>query len=65
MELYDIKVTSAISSIVDDVVENHNSLSRSMAKKLVINSLIYNCVIEEILGQVDFMISKLEEEGEI
>ena len=65
MELYDIKATSAISSIVDDVIASHNNLSRSMAKKLVINSLIYNCVIEEILGQVDFMISKLEEEGEI
>ena len=54
-ELYDITATEAINGIVESVRTNHPELSKAEAKKYVINSLIYNCVIDEILGQVDFL----------
>lgn len=54
-ELYDITATDAINGIVETVCERHPEVSKAMAKKYVINSLIYNCVIDEIIGQVDFL----------
>ena len=54
-ELYDITATEAINGIVETVKENHPELSKAEAKKYVINALIYNCVIDEILGQVDYL----------
>lgn len=65
MELYDIKASEAISILADDVKERHPNITKAMAKKLVVNSLVYNLIAEEIADQVDFIISKLEEEGEI
>ena len=65
MELYDIKASEAISILADDVKERHPNITKAMAKKLVVNALIYNLIAEEIVDQVDFIISKLEEEGEI
>ena len=65
MELYDIKASEAISILADDVKERHPNIPKAMAKKLVVNALVYNLIAEEIADQVDFIISKLEEEGEI
>ena len=65
MELYDIKASEAISILADDVKERHPNITKAMAKKLVVNALVYNLIAEEIADQVDFIISKLEEEGEI
>ena len=54
-DLYNMTATEVINNLVDDVMEQHEGLTKSMAKKLVLNALIYNCVTEEIYGQVDFL----------
>lgn len=59
--LYDFTATQVIDSIAKDVQEIHG-VSKAMAKKLVINALIYNCVTDEVLGQVDFLMDRQEEE---
>lgn len=57
-ELYNITTKEAIDGIVDRVLEGNPELSRAMAKKLTVNALIYNCVIDEVLGQVDYLLGK-------
>ena len=58
MELYNITATEAIESVVNTVLEVNPELSKKDAKKLVLNALIYNCVVDEICGQVSFLMSK-------
>lgn len=60
-ELYDLTATEVINILVDDVMKQHNGLSKQMAKKLVLNALIYNCVAEEVYGQVDFLMGSEED----
>ena len=57
-DLYDITATEALKDAIDRVQENNPELSRGFCKKLVLNALIYNCVIDEIVGQVDFLLGK-------
>jgi hypothetical protein len=59
--LYDITATEAINGIVETVKEVHPELTKAEAKKYVINALVYYCVIDEVIGQVDFL---LEQGGE-
>lgn len=42
-------------SIVEKIMERRK-VSKSMATKLYKNSLMYNCVINAILEQVDFLV---------
>ena len=56
-ELYDLTATQAIGYLVDDVVEA-KGISRALAKKLVINALIYNTVSEEVFSQVCFLMGE-------
>lgn len=53
-DLYELKVSDVIGQIADDVVENLG-IKKTLAKKLVINALVYNCVQEEIISQVKFL----------
>lgn len=55
-DLYKLTATEVIDSVVESVLEYHPELSKTMAKTLVLNSLIYCCVIEEIKGQIDFLL---------
>lgn len=53
-ELYNVTMTDVIDTIAEDVMAKYN-VSKAKARKLVCNALIYNCVTEEVLGQVDFL----------
>lgn len=55
--LENITATEAINTIADMVCEA-KGVSKTTARKLVINSLIYNCVVDEILGQVNFLMDE-------
>ena len=57
-ELYDLTATEALKDAIDRVQGNNPELSRGFCKKLVLNALIYNCVIDEIAGQADFLLGK-------
>lgn len=62
-ELYDLTTKEVIDHLCERVQER-DKMTKTQAKKLVINALIYNCVIDEILGQVDFLMGKdLDERG--
>lgn len=60
-QLYRITASDIIGDIADQVVER-KGISKTLAKQLVLNALIYNCVQEEILGQVYWLMD--EEEGQ-
>lgn len=57
-ELYDLTVSQAIEEAVNRVKENNPTLSKALCKKVVLNTLIYNCVIDEIEGQAEFLLGK-------
>ena len=57
-ELYKLTPTEALSYSIDNVAEELN-VSRKLARDLVLNALVYNCVVAEIVGQAAFL---LEEE---
>ena len=54
--LYAITATEAIDTLVGNVMLNHPYISKTQAKKLVLNALIGSCVIEEVNSQVNFLI---------
>ena len=59
-DLYDLTATEALKDAIDRVQGNNPELSRGFCKKLVLNTLIYNCVIDEIAGQAEFLLEKEE-----
>lgn len=63
MELYKLTATQAIDAVVEEVMEEHPELSKAKAKNLVCNALVYWCVINEIKGQVNFLLECDEQEG--
>ena len=54
--LYNVNASDVIKDLTNQVKENHPNLSNVEAKKLVLNALLANFVIDEIMGQVDFLI---------
>lgn len=62
-ELYDITATEAINIVIDSVRDHRSDLSKAQCRKLVINSLVYNTVIEEIKGQIALLLDEYDEEG--
>lgn len=54
-DLYEITMAQALEESIKVVMEQHPELTKKMAKTLVVNALIYNCVIEEVVNQVDFL----------
>lgn len=62
-ELYNLTSKEVIDNLCERVIER-DQMPKTQAKKLVLNALIYNCVIDEILGQVDFLMGKdMDERG--
>ena len=59
MELYNITATQALEYIIDKQVEE-KGISKALAKKLVLNALLYNVVIEAIEEQVDYLAEAAE-----
>lgn len=57
MELFKLTANEAIQNMVDEVAES-KGISKKLAKQLVINALVYNCVQDEILGQVNFLLDE-------
>lgn len=57
MELFKLTANEAIQNMVDEVAEC-KGISKKLAKQLVINALVYNCVQDEILGQVNFLLDE-------
>lgn len=57
-DLYDLTVTQALEMAVKRVKENNPTLSKAFCKKVVLNTLIYNCVIDEIAGQAEFLLER-------
>lgn len=60
-DLYKLTATEAIDSVVEEVMGEHPELTKKRAKDLVINSLLYWTVINEIKGQVNFLLETEEE----
>lgn len=56
-ELYNLTAADVVGYIADDVVKN-KGISKSLARKLVINALIYNCVTEVVYEQVEFLMGE-------
>lgn len=56
MELYNITASEAIACLVDEIAED-KGISKALAKKLVLNSLLYNVVIAEISNQVEYLMN--------
>lgn len=57
-DLYDLTVTQALEMAVKRVKENNPTLSKAFCKKVVLNTLIYDCVIDEIAGQAEFLLGR-------
>ena len=56
MNLYELKTSDVMATLIGEVQGNHSNLSKAKAKALILNALISNCVIEEIQGQIDYLI---------
>lgn len=54
-ELYDLTAKEALKPVIDEVAEELN-VDKKTARVLVLNSLVYCVVIEEIKGQVRFLL---------
>ena len=54
--LYNVNASEIIKDLINQIKENHPDLSDAKAKKLVLNALLANFVIDEIMGQVDYLI---------
>lgn len=63
-ELYDLTATEVIGYMVDDVVEK-KGISKALAKKLVLNALIYNTVTEEVYSQICFLMGDQDDYMEV
>lgn len=59
-DLYKLTAAEAMSYAIDRVLESNPEVTKKQAKELVLNALVYNCVIEEIVGQVNFLLEKEE-----
>lgn len=56
--------TEVINYLTNRIAEEKN-ITKAYAKKLLINAITYNLVIEEINGQIDFLMEKEKEKGNI
>ena len=59
-ELYNITATEALQGAIDAVMSDHPEITKAQAKRLVLNTLLYQCVVSEIRGQVDFLLGICE-----
>lgn len=54
-ELYNISWEKASKDAIETIMEQ-TGVSRALAEKALKNTLLYNCVIDEILGQAMFLL---------
>ena len=54
-DIYALTFEAATSDLVKEIAEE-NGITRTDAKNALLNALIYNCVREEIKGQVAFLL---------
>ena len=54
--LYNVNASNVIKDLTNQVRDNHPNLSNVEAKKLVLNALLANCITDEIMRQVDYLI---------
>lgn len=54
-DLWKLTANEALSPVIDEVAEEHG-VSKKLARDLVMNALVYCVVIEEIKGQVNFLL---------
>ena len=59
--LDDLTMKEALDFPIRNVMHEHPELSYSQAKKLVLNTLQYNLVINQICEQTDFLLGVLED----
>lgn len=57
MELEDLTLTEAAQICIDEIA-NGFDVPKKQARKLFANAIIYNCVIQEIMGQVAWLLNK-------
>lgn len=59
--LYDMTMKEAAQSAIDEIMTRLD-VSKARATELFKNAIIYNCVIDEIVGQADFLLEKANED---
>ena len=57
--LYNLTASEVIKDMADDLA-TQKGISKALAKKLVINALIYNCVTEVVMEQVEWLMEDQE-----
>mgnify|MGYP003295516500 CR=1 FL=1 len=58
--LYDVTATEVIKDLADDLARNQG-ISKALAKKLILNSLLYNVVAETVTEQAMWLLETDEE----
>lgn len=59
--LENFTMSEVIGYLADEVAMDKD-ISKALAKKLVLNALTYNCVVDEILGQINFLMEEYDQE---
>lgn len=60
MQLEDFTLKQVTDYLIGNIAESRG-ISKALAKKLFINAITYNVVVEEINGQIDFLMEYEEE----
>lgn len=63
MKLEDFTMKQVTDYLIGRISENRD-ISKTVARKLFINALLYNVVIAEIDSQIDFLLENLTEEND-
>lgn len=53
-DLYELTMAQATESVIEEIMEACN-VNKKMAMVILKNTLLYNCVIEEIVSQAEFL----------
>lgn len=53
-ELEDFTLKQVTDYLIENIAED-KGISKTLARKLFINAITYNVVVEEIRGQIDFL----------
>ena len=60
VQLEDFTTKEVIDHLCERLIEQ-DKMTKKQAKKLILNALIYNCVVDEIIGQAEWLNGKEEE----
>ena len=56
-DLMDMTLTEAAQICIDQIAEGFD-VPKKQARKLFANAIVYNCVVDEIMGQVAFLLNR-------